>query len=32
MATVLEECATEEQRSVVSFLWARGVNAQEIQK
>jgi hypothetical protein len=27
MATVLEDCSTEEQRSVVFFLWAKGLNA-----
>jgi hypothetical protein len=26
MATVLEECTTEEQRSVVRILWAKGLN------
>jgi hypothetical protein len=26
VATVLEDCATEEQRSVVRFLWTRGLN------
>jgi hypothetical protein len=25
MATMLEECITEEQRSVVHFLWATGL-------
>jgi hypothetical protein len=32
MATVLEECITEEQRFVVRFLWARGLNANNIHK
>jgi hypothetical protein len=32
MATVLEECTTEEQRSVVLFLWAKGLNAKDIHK
>jgi hypothetical protein len=31
MATVLEECATEEQRSVVRFLWT-GLNTKDIHK
>jgi hypothetical protein len=31
-AIVLEECTTEEQRSVVSFLWAKGFNAKDIHK
>jgi hypothetical protein len=30
MATVLEVCDTEEQRSVVRFLWAKGFNAKNI--
>jgi transposase-like protein len=30
MATVLEEYATEEQRSAVRFLWAKGLNAKDI--
>jgi hypothetical protein len=30
MATSFEECATEEQRSVVRFLWAKGLNAKDI--
>jgi hypothetical protein len=29
-ATVLEEYTTEEQRSVVRFLWAKGFNAKDI--
>jgi hypothetical protein len=32
MATVLEDCTTEEQCSVVSFLWAKGLNAKDIHK
>jgi hypothetical protein len=32
MATALEECTTEEQRSVVVFLWAKGLNAKDIHK
>jgi hypothetical protein len=32
MATMLKECATEDQRSVVRFLWARGLNANDIHK
>jgi hypothetical protein len=32
MATVLEECATEEQRSVASFLWGKGLNEKDIHK
>jgi transposase len=32
MATVLEECITEEQRSAVSFLWAKGLNVKDIHK
>jgi hypothetical protein len=33
MATVLDECATEEQGSVgVFFLWAKGLNAKDIHK
>jgi hypothetical protein len=31
MATMLQECASEEQRSVVRFLWA-GLNAKDIFK
>jgi hypothetical protein len=29
MATVLEECTIEEQRPVVRFLWAKGLNSKE---
>jgi hypothetical protein len=32
MATVLEECATEDLRSVVRFLWAKGLCAKDIHK
>jgi hypothetical protein len=32
MATVTEEYITEKQRSVVSFLWAKGLNAKDIHK
>jgi hypothetical protein len=32
MATILEECTTEEQRSVVRFLCAKGLNAKDIHK
>jgi hypothetical protein len=32
MATVLEECAIEEQRSVVRFLWAKGLNGNDLHK
>jgi hypothetical protein len=32
MATVLEEYTTAEQRSVVRFLWAKGLNANDIYK
>jgi hypothetical protein len=33
MATVLEECIIEEQRSVVRFfLWSKGLNAKDIHK
>jgi transposase len=32
MATVLEECLTKEQRFVVRFLWAKGLNAKDIYK
>jgi hypothetical protein len=30
MATVLESCTTEKQRSVVRLLWAKGLNAKDI--
>jgi hypothetical protein len=32
MATVLEECTTQEQHSVVRFLWTKGLNAKDINK
>jgi transposase len=32
IATVLEEYKTEEQRSVVRLLWAKGLNAKNIHK
>jgi hypothetical protein len=32
MATVREEYTTEEQRSVVRFLWAKGLNAKDNHK
>jgi hypothetical protein len=32
MATVPEEYSTEEQNSVVLFLWAKGLNAKDIHK
>jgi hypothetical protein len=32
MGTVLEECTTEEQRSVVRILWAKWLNAKGIHK
>jgi hypothetical protein len=32
MATVLQECAIEEQRSVMRFLWSKGLNAKDIHK
>jgi hypothetical protein len=32
MATVLEECTTHEQRSVVRFVWAKGLNAKDSHK
>jgi hypothetical protein len=32
MTTMLEDCTTEEQRSVVRFLWAKGLNAKDIYK
>jgi hypothetical protein len=32
MATVLEKYPTEEQRSVVRFLWAKGLNANDMNK
>jgi hypothetical protein len=32
MATVLENCTTEEQHSVVHVLWAKVLNAEDIHK
>jgi hypothetical protein len=32
MVTVLEEYTTEEQRSLVRFLWAKGLNVKDIRK
>jgi hypothetical protein len=32
MVTVLEGCTTEEQNSVMRFLWAEGLNAKGIHK
>jgi hypothetical protein len=32
MATMLEEYTTEEQRSVVRFLWAKELNAKDVHK
>jgi hypothetical protein len=32
MATVLEECTTEEQCSVVRFLLTKGLNAKDVHK
>jgi hypothetical protein len=32
VVTVLEECTTEEQYSVVRFLWAKRLNARNIHK
>jgi hypothetical protein len=32
MATMLEECTTQEPSSVVRFLWAKGLNAKDIHK
>jgi hypothetical protein len=32
MATMLEECTTEERSSVVLFLWAKRLNAKDIHK
>jgi hypothetical protein len=30
MATVLGDCITEEQGTVVHFLWTKGINAKDI--
>jgi hypothetical protein len=32
MTTVIEVCTTEEQRSVVCFLWTKGLNAKDSHK
>jgi hypothetical protein len=33
MATILKDCTTEEQRSVIRLLlWAKGLNAKDIHK
>jgi hypothetical protein len=32
MATMLEEYTTEDQSSVVQYLWAKGLNAKDIHK
>jgi hypothetical protein len=32
MATILEECTIEEQRSVVRFLWTNGLNVKHTHK
>jgi hypothetical protein len=32
MATTLDKCTSQEQRSVVHFLWAKGLNAKDIHK
>jgi hypothetical protein len=32
MATVLDECTAEEQRSVVRFMWVRRLSAMDIHK
>jgi hypothetical protein len=32
MATVIEKCTTEEQFSVLRFLWVKGPNARDIHK
>jgi hypothetical protein len=32
MSTMPEECTIEQQHSVVSFLWAKGLNAKDINK
>jgi hypothetical protein len=32
MVTVLEECTTKDQNSVVLFLWAKGLSAKDIHK
>jgi hypothetical protein len=32
MGTVIEECTTKEQRSLVRFLWEKGLNGKDIHK
>jgi hypothetical protein len=32
MATMVDECNSQEQRSVVHFLWEKGLNAKDIHK
>jgi hypothetical protein len=32
MATMLDECTSQEQRSVVHLLWEKGLNAKDIHK
>jgi hypothetical protein len=32
MGTVIEDCSTKEQHSVVCFLWAKGLNGKDIRK
>jgi TPP-dependent 2-oxoacid decarboxylase len=32
IATVLEEWTNEEQRSIACFLWAKGLNSEDIRK
>jgi hypothetical protein len=32
MVTVIEGCTTEQQRFVVQYLWAKGLNAKNIHK
>jgi hypothetical protein len=32
MMTVLEECTTEEQCSILRYLWAKGLNVKDIHK
>jgi hypothetical protein len=32
MKTVVEDCTTEEQHSVVHILWAKGLDAKDVHK
>jgi hypothetical protein len=32
MATVFEQCITDEQLSIVSFLWTKGLDEKDIHK